>query len=139
MLISSKIRYLREKVGYTQQQLANFLNIDRSTYAYYESGKTKPDIETIMKLSKIFNVPFTEFLESEHTVKLSDSATVYKNIERKKTLKQPVDVKKPEAQIEDMLDNEQKLIMYFRMFPQNLQKEIVESLFRIYKKIIDVK
>ena len=40
----------------TQQQVADTLNIDRSTYSYYETGKTEPNMDTIIKLAKIFDV-----------------------------------------------------------------------------------
>ena len=37
--IGKKLRMLREKFGYTQQHMANILNVDRSTYSYYETEK----------------------------------------------------------------------------------------------------
>ena len=52
---------LREKNGLTQKQVADMLNIDRSTYAYYESGKTRPDILTIAKLARLYRIS-TDFL-----------------------------------------------------------------------------
>lgn len=42
--INERLRELRIKSGYTQSQIAKILNIDRSTYSYYEIGKTTPDI-----------------------------------------------------------------------------------------------
>lgn len=64
-MLSQTLKRLRENIGYTQQQVANALGIDRSTYTYYETGKTTPDIKTIFKLVKIFNVSISELLESE--------------------------------------------------------------------------
>ncbi len=49
------------------------LGLDRSTYSYYELGKIKPDIATIMKLANIFGVHYTEILESEEHSSFSDS------------------------------------------------------------------
>lgn len=37
-------------------QVAKMLNIDRSTYAYYETGKTKPDVDTLLKLCVVYDV-----------------------------------------------------------------------------------
>ena len=51
--IGKKLRMLREKFGYTQQHMANILNVDRSTYSYYETEKTSPDIATLITLSKV--------------------------------------------------------------------------------------
>lgn len=64
-MISQTLKKLRENNGYTQQQVANALGIERSTYTYYETGKTTPDINTIIKLAKIFNISCTEMLENE--------------------------------------------------------------------------
>ena len=46
----------------TQQQLADYLHMDRSTYAYYELGRTKPTIEFIIDLSRLYNVSLNTLL-----------------------------------------------------------------------------
>ena len=33
------LRQLRQKAGLTQEQVSNYLSVDRSTYSYYETGK----------------------------------------------------------------------------------------------------
>ena len=66
-MLSRTLKRLRKNCGFSQQQVADSLKIDRSTYAYYEIGKTRPDVNTIIKLSKIFNVPYTEIFEEEET------------------------------------------------------------------------
>ena len=55
-LLAKNIKLFRLYNGYTQQQVADILNVDRSTYAYYESGKSVPDIETIIKLARLYNI-----------------------------------------------------------------------------------
>jgi transcriptional regulator with XRE-family HTH domain len=54
--LNERLRELRGKCGYTQSQVAKLLNIDRSTYAYYETGKTRPDVSSLVMLAKIFNI-----------------------------------------------------------------------------------
>ena len=72
--IAWKLKKFRENIGYTQQQMADALNVERSTYAYYETGKTSPSLETIMRIKDILNVSLEDLLESESrvTAKLSD-------------------------------------------------------------------
>ena len=70
--ISEKIKKFRKKINYTQKQVADYLGVDRSTYSYYELGKIIPDVKTIMSLSKIFGVNYTEILESEGATQFSD-------------------------------------------------------------------
>lgn len=74
-MIGDKLRYLREKNGYTQRKVADFLNIDRSTYSYYETGKTRPDIETLKKLANLFHVSIDYI--AENNVRLRNERAAY--------------------------------------------------------------
>lgn len=65
--IGKKLRMLREKFGYTQQHMANILNVDRSTYSYYETEKASPDIATLITLSNVFCVGIEELLGQENS------------------------------------------------------------------------
>ena len=62
---SDNIRRCRVAAGLTQQQVAEFLGLDRSTYCYYESGRIHPDVKTLFDLSKMFGVNYDELLDSE--------------------------------------------------------------------------
>ena len=42
MLLANNLKFLRKRHGYTQSQVALLLEINRSTYAYYELGRTRP-------------------------------------------------------------------------------------------------
>ena len=56
------IRELRKERGLTQQQVANHLNIDRSTYAYYESGRTRTNIDVIVRLAHFYKVSYAAII-----------------------------------------------------------------------------
>ena len=58
-------RQLRKERGLTQQQVADYLQIDRSTYAYYESGRTRTNIDVIIKLAHFYQVRYATFLGPE--------------------------------------------------------------------------
>lgn len=62
-MISYWLKYYRHECGLTQQQVADRLKIERSTYTYYETGKTKPDIGTLIKIAKVFNINYTQLLD----------------------------------------------------------------------------
>lgn len=47
---------LRTKRGKTQQQVADYLEMTRTGYSYYEKGRTKPDYPTIQKLAEFYKV-----------------------------------------------------------------------------------
>ena len=62
-MISYWLKFYRHECGLTQQQVADRLKIERSTYTYYETGKTKPDINTLIKIAKVYNISYTKLLE----------------------------------------------------------------------------
>lgn len=73
------LRKYREKMELTQKQLAEVLNIDRSTYSYYETGKSVPPIETLIKLARIFNTTVDNLLgyEREENEPVNDDTNIY--------------------------------------------------------------
>ncbi|OAA90911.1 helix-turn-helix domain-containing protein [Clostridium ljungdahlii] len=56
MDISHNLKKLRSEKGLTQIELSKNLNINRATYAHYETGRREPDIETLKLFSDYFNV-----------------------------------------------------------------------------------
>lgn len=54
--MNNRIKYLRENLYITQQEMANKLNIARSTYSEYENGDTIPPLKKLCIISKICNV-----------------------------------------------------------------------------------
>ena len=56
------IRKLRKEKGLTQQQVADYLNIERSTYAYYEEGRSKINIDAIVKLAHFYKISYATLI-----------------------------------------------------------------------------
>ena len=50
----NRIKFLREELNMTQQELANKINGAKSTVAMYEKEDRKPSMEVLLKLSEIF-------------------------------------------------------------------------------------
>lgn len=48
--------FLRKREGLSQQELADRLEISRSTIGMYETGKREPDLETLEALADFYNV-----------------------------------------------------------------------------------
>lgn len=57
------LKKYRNACKFTQEQVANALGIERSTYTYYETGKSKPNAETLIKLAKIFGIKVDKFFD----------------------------------------------------------------------------
>ena len=57
----NRLKTFRTLNGLTQGEVAEVLNLDRSTYTYYEKGRV-PNLDTLNKLSKLFNVSVAELI-----------------------------------------------------------------------------
>lgn len=51
-----RLRSLRENLGLSQKELADRLNINRSTYARYETSSTQPDYDILDALANFYDV-----------------------------------------------------------------------------------
>ena len=54
--IADRIRYLRDKAGMTQTDLAKKLGISRSAVNSWEMSLSSPSISNIIEMAQIFNV-----------------------------------------------------------------------------------
>lgn len=50
------IKKLRRLKGFTQQEIAETLNISRQTLSNYELGKREPDMDLVIQFARIFKV-----------------------------------------------------------------------------------
>ena len=63
MKISEKIITLRKRKGFSQEDLANELDVSRQSVYKWETGNATPDISKIKKMASLFNISFDEFLD----------------------------------------------------------------------------
>ena len=64
-IVAKNILILRTNNKFTQQELANKLNVTKATIANYESGLRSPSFEILGKLSSIFSVSIEKFFETD--------------------------------------------------------------------------
>lgn len=57
MPIPINIKEYRKKLGYTQKQTAEYLQISERAYQHYEAGTRKIPLELLKALSKLFHEP----------------------------------------------------------------------------------
>ncbi len=65
MLIGEKITALRKKNGWSQEELADKMNVSRQAVSKWESDQTIPDLDKVLILSKLFNVTTDYLLKDE--------------------------------------------------------------------------
>ncbi len=62
-----RIYKLREKYGYTQEDLAEKLSVSRQTISNWETGAATPTIEKVIELSDIYGMSLDELVGKEGT------------------------------------------------------------------------
>lgn len=65
MILADKIINLRKKAGWSQDELAAQLNVTRQSVSKWEGAQSVPDLERIVKLSRIFGVTTDYLLKDE--------------------------------------------------------------------------
>lgn len=73
MYFSENLIKLRKGKGWSQEDLADKLDISRQAVSKWEVGTSKPDIDNLMKLSKLFSKPIDELVNNKivHTEAMS--------------------------------------------------------------------
>lgn len=62
MHFGDRLKILRERKGYTQEQLGELIGAAKTTISNYESGKREPDVEKIKKLARVLDTTGDELL-----------------------------------------------------------------------------
>lgn len=117
-ILGEKLKLLRLQFGFTQQQVADVLGIERSAYTYYELGRTKELKGAMLQtLSRLYNVELSYFCDPECT--------------------KPVFIRSPKTQKEAALQNiqssenltsdEKKLLSIFRSCSQKKKEALLNA------------
>lgn len=74
MLLAERLKKAREKAGYSQNEVAEKLNISRQAISKWENGWTYPDMDNLVLLSDLYGVSTDEILKgnSQETKKGKD-------------------------------------------------------------------
>lgn len=62
LLLKEQLKHYRENRGYSQQTVADYLQISRTAYVNYERGLRLPDIYTLDKLARLYSISIEKFL-----------------------------------------------------------------------------
>lgn len=68
MNIGSNIKILRKRKGKSQDEMAQELAINRSTYSGYENNVAQPNLENILKISHYFSVTIEDLISKDFSV-----------------------------------------------------------------------
>ena len=66
MTFAEKLLQLRKREGYSQEELANKLNVSRQAISRWEMGSAVPDSSNLLQISKLFHVSTDYLLNDEY-------------------------------------------------------------------------
>ena len=114
----NNLKEYRKACALTQKQVAEALQIERSTYTCYEIGKSTPPIETAKKLSKLFQVSFEDLFSNETVAEfnvLSDKESEYNSA-------------RSDMSFNQLSVDEKNLILKFRLLSPDEQKALLDGI-----------
>ncbi len=112
-----RLKQLRAACGLTQKSIAEVLGMDRSTYAYYETGKTYPDLDTLTRLAGIFRVSADTLLgRRPATVEVHDTPLPF--------------VEDIVHRFEELTVDERILVLQYRQLTDDQRTAVAEQLHR---------
>lgn len=62
-MLGDRIKLLRNEQGITQEQLADYLNLSRSSVNNYENDGVEPSLSVLVKIADRFNISLDYLLE----------------------------------------------------------------------------
>ncbi len=107
LCLQKMLRNVRLSCGFSQRQVAEVLHMSRSTYTYYECGKTSPDVGTLRALATLYDVPAEIFMFPEKYADMEGLEKV-KGKDREKPLPDP-------QRMSDLTGEEEEIVGAYRL------------------------
>lgn len=88
-MINKQIKVLRSNHNYTQEDLAEKLNVSRQTISKWELGTSEPDLNMVIRLSELFSVSTdhlimgSDYVASENQVKSNQNMNFWMFVSEK--------------------------------------------------------
>ena len=77
-VVAKNLSTLRKQNNLTQIELAQKINFSDKAISRWENGEVLPDVETLQKLSEVFNVPISTLLDNQANLQKTKSTRLTK-------------------------------------------------------------
>ncbi|WP_066322695.1 helix-turn-helix domain-containing protein [Anoxybacteroides amylolyticum] len=127
--LADHLRYLRKKQNWTQEDVAQQLNMSRSQISKWETGETLPDVQSLEKLSDLYGVSI-DFLIGRRPSKqelLREVSRLYKTEAIDENMLDIIDYLKQHPDMEQALHSLAKL-------PAKKRKHIESAVISVLKE-----
>ena len=82
MEFSKKVILLRKQKGYTQDTFAKEVGVSRQSVYKWEAGQAYPEVEKLIKVSKILEIKIDDLLNDEYVVEVAAEAKRTKRVKK---------------------------------------------------------
>ena len=76
--MKNNLKTTRVRAGYSQKEIADLLNVSKSSVSLWESGKVSPSNEALYTLSKLYGVSMESLLDMGNTSQINEDSEIYK-------------------------------------------------------------
>lgn len=118
-----KIRALRESSNMSQDQLANLLGVERSTYTGYETGKSKPSAQKIKNIARIHCVTVDSLLDDSIPVEKMEILPRHLQVSENQMKYDPE--KTIKVTLANLSSDEQMLVSSFRLLSDSDKQKLL--------------
>jgi transcriptional regulator with XRE-family HTH domain len=129
-LFSDRLKYLREELGYSLQDIADECGVSKSSIHLYELGTRKPKRETLEELCCLFNVDMDYLLGKSDIRNATANLLGYNSLAEAYAAGVNVDetLKKIALQEPKLREGEEELLKLIRLMPDDMKAMYIEAL-----------
>lgn len=77
-ILANNVRMIRERLNYSQQDIAGFLSISQAAYSKFESADLIPSVDVIKKLATLYNIDEYVFYEEKQDAFITELAFAFR-------------------------------------------------------------
>lgn len=115
--LSTTLKYFRKKAGLTQEQISKTLGVTRSSYAYYENGKSEPKLEVLQKIAALYNISLETLINGDVNIDVCQDTDFL------------VDLQGFNDAFYDLSDLEKSVVLKLRIMEKSKRTDILERIF----------
>jgi transcriptional regulator with XRE-family HTH domain len=150
---ASNLRFLRQEMNLSQEELSRKVGLNRGNIASYEKGAAEPSIKNLSRIGKFFNIELSDLIDED----LSGKSSLMNDLEKIDKVKAYKQEKVQEILIESLEDQRSKIVKFrnrsdemarildgfrqfhkFRMENQDKLSDDVKKMALDYEKLLDV-
>lgn len=78
LILGQNIKALREKMGLTQNDLADYVGVRREVISYYENGSRDIPLENLNKIADLFGIELADLMTDDAIIRSANIAFAFR-------------------------------------------------------------